>query len=747
MSILDLETGDQAVAEPQSAAAVIPQLKKFGTFQGVFVPTLLTILGVIMYLREGAVVGNAGLFGAWLIISIAFIITTSTALSMSSITTNIRIGAGGAYSIISQSLGLEVGGSIGIPFYLSQGLATAMYIFGFREGWLSIFPNHPPIIVDLLTFAVIFSIAFISTNLAFRIQYLIMAIIIFSLVCILGTFYTGAAAHQPTFWGDYAGFPETGFQGTSFWFVFALFFPAATGIMAGANMSGELKSPRNSIPLGTLAAIAVSYVVYMILAYWFASVATPQELVSNYNIALERSLWKPAIVAGLLGATFSSGLSSLVGAPRILQALSEHKIIFGKKYLARKTAKGEPRNALILTGVIVLFALFLRDLTTIAVLVTMFFLITYAMINIVVLIEQSLGLISFRPSLRIPQTVSLVGTIGCLFVMFIVNPAFSLVSLAIVFGIYIFLTKRHLSAPFGDVRSGLFISLAEWAARRMTQLTTSKARAWKPNLLIPVEDARDLRGTFRLIYDIAYPKGSIHLLGFAADHVNSNLKVELPKITESLREEDVFAYSTLIQKTDFGRNLLTSMSTMGAAFLNPNILFLSIPASADTTRENDLKMVIERAAECKLGVVLFGDHKQSGLGQKRKINIWVRDQSPNWDVVQGMSNVDLALLLAYQIERNWGGKINILTAVNDAENIPAAKEYLENLIVVSRLPDAAAHACGGSFSECIEQSPQADLNIFGLPDEIDFDFARRMLEATGATCIFVRDSGDENALA
>jgi len=125
---------------------------KFGTFQGVFTPALLTILGVIMYLREGWVVGNAGLLGAIGIISLACIITLFTALSMSSITTNIRIGAGGAFSIISQSLGVEAGGAIGIPLYFSQALAVAMYVFGFREGWNWIFPEHPTLIVDLLTF-------------------------------------------------------------------------------------------------------------------------------------------------------------------------------------------------------------------------------------------------------------------------------------------------------------------------------------------------------------------------------------------------------------------------------------------------------------------------------------------------------------------------------------------------------------------------------------------------------------------
>jgi len=131
-------------------------IKKFGTFGGVFTPTLLTILGVIMYLRLGWVVGNAGLLGAWLIIIISFLITLCTALSMSAITTNIRIGAGGAYAIVSQALGLEVGGSLGIPRYISQGLAVTMYIFGFREGWLGIFPDHNAFLVDIIVFVILF---------------------------------------------------------------------------------------------------------------------------------------------------------------------------------------------------------------------------------------------------------------------------------------------------------------------------------------------------------------------------------------------------------------------------------------------------------------------------------------------------------------------------------------------------------------------------------------------------------------
>ncbi|MDZ7683417.1 MAG: hypothetical protein U5J63_17330 [Fodinibius sp.] len=107
---------------------------KYGTFGGVFVPTLLTILGVILFLRQGWVIGNAGLLGGWMIITLAFVIVTFTALSMSCITTNIRIKAGGAYSIISQSLGLEVGGSVGVPLVPGADVRYYHVYFRFQRG-------------------------------------------------------------------------------------------------------------------------------------------------------------------------------------------------------------------------------------------------------------------------------------------------------------------------------------------------------------------------------------------------------------------------------------------------------------------------------------------------------------------------------------------------------------------------------------------------------------------------------------
>lgn len=348
-----LQNDESLQKKVEDQKGLTPGKKLFGTFEGVFVPTLLTILGVIMYIRHGWLVGNAGLLGAWLIILISFSITLATALSLSSIVTNIRIGAGGAFSIISQSLGIEVGGSIGIPLYLSQTLAVAMYIFGFRAGWMWIFPDHPAILVDLAIFFILFVVAYISASLAFRIQYIVLAVIIASFVSIIWAAYTGSMQESITLWGSFPGFIEEDFSGVGFWVVFAVFFPAATGIMAGANMSGELKDPRKSIPLGTLSAIVISLIIYLLLALWLAASATNTELVSDYLIMVEKAAWGQLIIAGLLGATFSSALASLVGAPRILQALGNHKILPGSEWFSKSSKSGEPRNAMIFTGIIV----------------------------------------------------------------------------------------------------------------------------------------------------------------------------------------------------------------------------------------------------------------------------------------------------------------------------------------------------------------------------------------------------------
>ena len=733
------DTLQEQVDERESAVQ-----QKYGTFAGVFVPTLLTILGVILFVRHGWVIGNAGLLGGLGIVTLAFIIVTFTALSMSCITTNIRIKAGGAYSIISQSLGLEVGGSVGIPLYLAQTFAIAMYIFGFREGWLYIFPEHPAILVDATVFATLFIVAFLSARLAFRIQYIILAVIIGALLSVAASVFFGVMQHDPQWLGEFPGAKEDDFPGVSFWVVFAVFFPAATGIMAGANMSGELKSPKKSIPLGTISAILICYGVYVLSGYWLSRVATPEELVTNYNVMIDYAFWPPAVLGGLLGATFSSALASIVGAPRILQALGDHRIFPGGELFSKLAGNGEPRNAILLTGGIVLASLMVRDLNTIAPLITMFFLITYMMINLVVFIEQRMDMVSFRPTFPVPRFVPLIGTVGCLFTMFIINATFGLISIAFVIAAYLYLTNRKLKVPYGDMRSGLFVSLAEWAAKKVSLLPQDNERAWKANLLVPVRSSRELRGSFSLIRNLVYPKGSIKLIGITEKMSTDKMRDSLFNLASSFSRENVYTRWSVVDSESFKDAVLTSLQTLQGTFFKPNILFLRV--SNANENDDELHTIINEARYYNMGIQLYIEDQVAQLGRQAAINVWIREKSPDWSLDMDLGNVDLALLSAFKLKKNWNAEMRVITVVEEPE-VEKAYHYLENLLEVARLKDVSAHVEIGSFKEALKSAPQADVDFFGLPKDPNLGELRSYVELTRSACVFVADSGKENIFA
>jgi amino acid transporter len=723
-------------------------IKKFGTFGGVFTPTLLTILGVIMYLRMGWVVGNAGLLGTWLIIIVSFLITLCTALSMSAITTNIRIGAGGAYAIISQALGLEVGGSLGIPRYISQGLAVTMYIFGFREGWLGIFPYHDPFLVDIAVFLFLFSIAYISANLAIKTQYVIMVVIILSIVSIVIAAYNGSMqipTSDALSWGSFKGSPDNNFKGSNFWVVFAVFFPAATGIMAGANMSGELKDPKTSIPVGTLWAIGVSFVIYMALAYWLARTATEEELVTNYNIIIEKAYFGPLIIAGVLGATFSSALASIVGSSRILFAMGEHQVLPYSKFLAGQSANGQPRNAMIVTGVLIFATMLLRNINAIAPLVTLFFLVTYAMINIVVIIEQRLGLISYRPLFKVHKWIPWFGLISSVFAMFIINPMISLITIMIVFVVYWYLSKQNLETPFEDVRSGLFVSFAEWAAKHTWGMKKMQQRAWKPNLMVPVRDVVGAKGNFQFLRNIAKPKGSIKLLGIEPFSENSKLVKELDDLSESFINKGVFSSWTVINTEEFAKGVNYGNQALKGAFFRPNIIFLNLQDHDDF--ETEIRPVIKESIRLEIGILLYSAHPTARLGQRNTINVWVRDRKDNWSLGWDIGNLDLSTLIAYKLKTNWDARIRLITVIDDETEKENATNFLHSLVTLARLPNTLTEVNVGDFRTIIKQAPSADINIFGMEENLSHQFIQEMTLSTNSSCLFVKDSGHESILA
>lgn len=717
--------------------------KGFSTFQGVFLPTLLTILGAVMYLRTGWVVGNAGLLGGLLIITISNVITLCTGLSISAVATNIRVGAGGSFSIISQSLGLEVGGSVNLPFYMAQAISVAFYIFAFAEGWQTIFPQHPLFVILLIAYGICFLIAFSSVELAAQIRYPILVIVLFSLFsAFLGTFdyFRTGPLVTPQMWGS--------FSSGSFWQVFAVFFPAVTGVLAGVNLSGTLKSPRRSIPRGTIWAILVSYLVYMALAYWTSIVATPDELINNFAIMVDKAAFGWAIQAGILAATFSAALNSLVGAPRILQAMATHGVVPFGSIFAMETTAGEPRNAFFLTGAIgvgtIIFGLTGGGLNSIAPLMTMFFLITYAVLNGVMVLEQSLRLTSFRPHFRIPRFVPIVGLIGSIVAMLLINPIFSLIALVLIIAIYELLSLRKLKTPWSDVRSGMFVTMAEWAARRVLSLPSGQDRAWKPSLLVPVQSISALRYSYRFLEAITIPNGTLHILGCYKEGERKKMEALLP-FQDAFSRDGVFARIALIEARRFRYTLQTAMEVFTSAFFRPNILFF--PIHPEIARE-EIEFILSHASENEMGAILYCDNPKTALGREQVINVWIREQSPAWEVGLRLSNLDLALLLAYQLARNWRGQINLLTIVKSEEDRAAGEQFLNQLIDFGRMPrNTKTFIHCGRMGDFLSMAPQADLNIFGLLAEVDIAKMVQLSEETDSSCIFVRDSGYESAMA
>ncbi|OUC09004.1 hypothetical protein RY27_05595, partial [Litorilinea aerophila] len=229
---------------------------RFGTFAGVFTPNVLTILGLILFLRTGWVVGQAGLIQALIIVLLANSITLLTGLSLSAIATSMQVRTGGNYYLISRSLGLEIGGAIGIPLYLSQAISVAFYIIGFTESLQAIpfFADYDPRLISTVLVLLFGFIAYIGADFALKIQFVVLAALTGALI----SFFAGGwdSISPPALGPNYQ-------PGVNFWVAFAVFFPAVTGITVGASMSGDLRDPGKSIPQGTLASILVTAIIYV----------------------------------------------------------------------------------------------------------------------------------------------------------------------------------------------------------------------------------------------------------------------------------------------------------------------------------------------------------------------------------------------------------------------------------------------------------------------------------------------------
>jgi amino acid transporter len=686
---------------------VEPRSGGLGTFEGVFTPSILTILGVIMYLRLGWVVGNVGLAGTLVIITIATSITFLTSLSVAAIATDQRVRTGGAYYMISRSLGLEAGGAIGIPLYLAQCLSVPLYTIGFAESLTAVFPAFDQRVVGVVVTLLVGALALTSARIALRSQYIIMAAIVLSLVSL-------ALGHPVEPLPAEAATPID--PGADFWVVFAVFFPAVTGIMAGVSLSGDLENPSRSIPRGTFAAIGVGYVIYMTLPFVLASRADPTTLMADELVMRRMSAWGPAILLGVWGATLSSAVGSILGAPRVLQALARDGVLppwF--RWLGRGSGPEDtPRLGTAFTLAIGVASVWLLDLNSIAPVLTMFFLTTYGVLNVAAGVERFVESPSFRPTFRVHWSLSVLGAVLCVAVMLVINPIATAIAALFVLGVFVWLERREMTVAWGDVRRGLWLAVIRAGLMRLG--ASADPKNWRPHLLVLSGSPTRRWHLIDLASSLSHNRALMTIATVVP--VRSFTPARQRQLEISMRDylarRGVQSLVRVIPAPNPSSGAERLVETYGLGPLTPNTVLLG--DTSEVGHEQRFAKMIQFFNGARRNVVIVHDPEERGFGKRERIDVW-------WGGLRG--NGGLMAILAYLLQSslNWRGvDVRLKMAVPTEDAARDALANVEALVDQMRTGATPEMVVMGdrSFDEVLrESSNDADLVLLGMAEPDD----------------------------
>jgi amino acid transporter len=728
-----------------TAGAPAQPAQRFGTFLGVYTPSALTILGLIMYLRFGWVVGNLGLPVTLLVVLLASSITFITALSASAVATNMRVGVGGEYFMISRSLGLELGGAIGIPLFLCRTLSITFYSFGLAEAVLAIWPASwgvPPGYTVQLTAAVIIVLITLvsgkSAALALKLQIPIMIAVGASLVALAAGAFSGGL-RSPELDVTLRSAPK------GFWYVFAVFFPAVTGFTAGIGMSGDLRDPRRSIPLGTLAAVFTGTAVYLFVPIVLSVTArvTPEELAVPGVVWVSVAVLGPWLVfPGLWGAILSSAFGSVLGGPRVLQALAADGL--APSFLARVSRTGQPTIATWISGAIALAAVLLGELNAVAQFVTILFLTLYVTINLAAGLESLVGDPSYRPTIRVPWFVSLIGSIGAILVMFLISPWACLAAVVLEGLLYAHLRRRAMRKRWGDVGAGLWLGLARWALLKMRHHDRDP-RNWRPQILLFGGDPGKRANLVRLASWFNQDRGVVTVSRLVVGNLEDGPDVERMRaeMDRELEEAGVVAFPEVTVVSDFEGGVLDVTQANGIAGLHCNTIMFGWSRRKERL-ESQLRIMraVSRAGKSTIITRVNWAHEP---GREKRIDIW-------WGGLQ--NNGDLMLLLAYLLRLNpeWqDARIFVRSVARDEREREAQLQGLARLLPETRIgaeSEVIVRPPDRSLIDVLhETSRDSDVVFLGLKEPErggEPEYADRIIELAGGlnTTIFVRSAGE-----
>ncbi|XP_061654135.1 solute carrier family 12 member 9-like isoform X2 [Phyllopteryx taeniolatus] len=518
---------------------------------------------------KGFVVGQAGLYQAIAMFFLAYVIITMTVLSVCAISTNGALDAGGAYYMISRALGPEFGGSIGIMFFFANVCGSALYILGLVEAITSAFgipeasqsaavigASHRvlpsgywwSLLYGTVLLLICFLVCLVGAHIYAKATFVIFLIVTTILASIFSSFfavdprmitlpdssvvntstqttanYTGLRLHtlEGNLWASYTVDYTTGAM-MNFATVFAVMFNGCTGIMAGSNMSGDLRNPSYSIPRGTLVAIFTTFITYNLLSLLVALSCERTILQRDYSFFGAINVWPPLVTVGVYSSAMSAAMSNLIGASRVLYALSKDDLFGGVLALARKTShSGNPWASVLASWLLVQMVLFAGKLNSIAGIVTIFFLMVYATVNLACLALEWASAPNFRPSFRcFTWHTCTLGILGSLVMIFLINAIYAFASIAFMLLLLMLIHYLGPISNWGYVSQALiFHQVRKYLL--MLDVRKDHVKFWRPQVLLMVANPRSCIGLLMFVNDLK--KSGLYVLG----HVKLGLLDEL----------------------------------------------------------------------------------------------------------------------------------------------------------------------------------------------------------------------------
>ncbi|CAH0552698.1 unnamed protein product [Brassicogethes aeneus] len=613
---------------------------KFGWIQGVLVRCLLNIWGVMLFLRLTWVVAQAGVGQSILLILTTTIVTSITSLSMSAISTNGVIKGGGTYYMISRSLGPEFGGSIGFIFSLANAVACAMYVVGFCESLRDLLLSYDLKIIDAgvqdvrivgcITILVLTVVVVVGMEWEAKAQVGLLVILLVAICDYFIGSFIGPTSEEVKSKG-FIGYNMTTFTNNwksdyresdgvqhSFFSVFAVFFPAATGMLAGANISGDLKDPQKAIPKGTLLSVLITTLSYILMAIVagfcvlrdasgkvedYVNGTFPDCTRENCTYGLHNSFqvvelvsaFGPLIYAGCFAATLSSALASLVSAPKVFQALCKDELYPKIKWFAKGYgSNNEPIRGYVLTFVIAVAFILVGELNVIAPLISNFFLAAYTLINFSTFHASLAKPIGWRPTFKYYNMwLSLVGAILCLMVMFLISWWTALLTFAAVLALYLIVSYRKPDVNWGSTTQAQIYKNALQAVHQLNNVE-EHVKNYRPQILV----LSGMPSARPALVDFAHLLTK-NLSMLVCGHVNSMSltqrirNVLYYKANSWIKAHKIKAFYMQVDSLNFQDGCTALLKACGIGKLRPNILMMGYKSDWQTCSSSDLNQYFE----------------------------------------------------------------------------------------------------------------------------------------------------------